>query len=325
MALKPELQEIVDEMEFDSDEDRTAFEKLMEGKAGAKIAAGYAKNKDYTTKTQALATARDALEKERKEFDEGQEYLTGQMSTYKTDMEKRLQDALDQVSASSLRGAALETKLRTLAAQYGEDPAELLADVKATRTEEKKAEGFNYDDDEFKKRVVSRDEFTRTGNAVFAFAPMLRDLEREYQRLFGKEFDGSMQELVTEASREVDARRARGQNIDLFGYMREKLDFTGQKTRNDETAKVKAEEDRKKWESDTREEIERNVRSELMAGNPAAARTPDKSNEWRTNLSADKRNQSKQAETKATPMDNFKRRQSIHQAYEERAAKSNAA
>jgi len=323
MSLKPELQEIVDEMEFESDEDRTAFEKLMEGKAGAKIAAGYAKNKDYTTKTQALATARAELEKQQQEFNEGQEYLTGQMSTYKTDVEKRLNDALAQAAASRTYGAALESKLQALAAQYGEDPTTLLADVKEMRAKEPETKKAEFNDDEFNKRYLQRDEFTRVANSFGAYPTQLRDFERDYEREFGKPYEGSLHELVTSASQEVEALRARGKQVDLFSHIRTKLDFAGQAQRNQEAAKTKATEEQEAWKTQTREEIEREVRSQVLADNPTAYKTSwEKPEAWRNELAASKRgNQIPQK----TPQDEHKNRVNLHKIFEENAAKANAA
>lgn len=328
--LKKELQDIVDELEFENDAEKAEFEKfLAKEKIAAKIEAGYMKNKDYTTKTAAVADARKKLEQEQTKWNEEQDYVVGTMSKYKEDMEKRLNSALAEVSKSKLYGAALETKLQKIAAQYGEDPEDLLSDVKDMRgtKEPEKKDTPNYDDEEFKKRYIPREEFTNSANAFFGFAPMIRDLDREYHKLYGKEYDGSMQELVKEATVEVNARRARGQQIDLYGYIREKLDFEGQKTRNVETDKVKSAEETKKWQEDQRKEIEQQVRSEYLAANPGASRQqPESTENWRQNLSAGARKEKQQPDARTnTARDTFKRQSEFHRAFEERAAKTNAA
>lgn len=323
--MDKELQEIVDEMEFDAEEDKAAFEKLMAGKVGKKIQAGYAKNKDYTTKTQALADAKKQLEAQQEQFNTDQDYVLTQTSAYKTDMEKRLNDALAQVSASTLRGAALETKLRTLAAQYGEDPAELLADVKATREEEKKPAAPTFDDTEFNKRYVPRDEFQGAYGAALTMAPMIRDFERDYESTFGKPYEGSITELIRSTSQEVQQLQSRGQkNVNMFDHLRTKLDFSGQRQRNEEAAKVAAAEERTKWETQTREEIERDVRSKVLAENPNALRagTQWEREGWRDNLGAAAR---KNQIPQQTPQDQFQHRQELHRKFEENAAKVEAA
>lgn len=323
MALKQELQEIVDNAKYSDAAHKQALAELLEKDTefAADFQAGYMKSKDYTTKTQAIADARKKLEQEQLQFTEGRDYLDNQMNAYKTDMEKRLNDALAQVAASSLRGAALETKLRTIAAQYGEDPAELLADVKETREEKKAAPAF--DDEEFKKRYIPRDEFNEQANNVVSFNTRLRDFEREYKREFGKEYDGSIHDLVNDASKEVQQLRQRGQNTDLFSYMKQKLDFSGQAIRNQEAAKTAAAEERSKWETTTREEIERDVRSKVLAENPAAYKGSwaPKPEAWRTQLNASAR-QNKVPDQ--NPMAQHEHRANLHQKFEELAAKVEA-
>jgi hypothetical protein len=327
MALKAELQELIASARFSDDARRKALIEILEQEeeAAEDLNSGTMKAKDYTVKTQALADARKQLEQQQQEFEEGRNYLDGQMSTYKADMEKRLNDALAQVSASTLRGAALETKLRTLAAQYGEDPAELLKDVQASREEAKKPEKPEFDFDSIKDRVVGRDEYNQTRDAVFGFAPMIRDFERDYARTFGKEYEGSITELIRESAQEVQALQQRGvKNVDLFGHIRTKFDFAGQQQRNAEAAKAAEIEERKKWETQTREEIERDVRSKVLAENPAAYSKLEwqKPDEWRNKLgAAERKNQLPQR----TPQDEFKRRQELHAEFEKNATKSNAA
>lgn len=326
MALNDKLKTAYAELGVTPEHFAKLEEVFTDAELQEKLAGGYMRNQDYTQKTQALALERKKLEDERKEFTEGRDYLDGQVNVWKQDMEKRLNDALAQVASSSLRGAALETKLRTLAAQYGEDPAELLADVKETREEKKAAPAF--DDAEFNKKYVPRDEFTTAANQVYAFAPMIRDFERDYQKTFGKEYEGSITDLINESSRAVQEQRSRGRkDIDLFGYMREKLDFKGQVAKNQETDKLKAETERKDWETKTREEIERDVRSKVLAENPAAYRSPDfnKPEAWRNNLGAQAR-QNKVPDQ--SPQAQFNHRNEIHNKFNELAAKveaSNAA
>lgn len=314
--LKPELKEIVDEMEFESDEDRAAFEKSVSGKAGEKLLAGYMKNRDYTTKTSTVATERKALEDARKKFDEEQEYLLSTTATWKKDMEGRLASALKQTADSDLRGAALTSKLRAIAAQYGEDPDELLKDVQTARADDApttKTEPAAIDD-----RYVSKQKFDEASNAVFAFAPMIRDFERDYKKTFGKEYDGSITDLVREVSPEIEKQRARGRNVDLFGLMREKLDFNGQAERNKVTQAAEAEAARVKWEEEKTKEIETNLRSQILADNPAAfKRTADESEKWRENLGSKARNN----DASTNQLDDFNRRKALHEAFERNVAK----
>lgn len=322
MALIDKLKEAFAEAGVTPEHFAKLEEVFTDAELQEKLAGGYMKNKAFTEKTQALALERKKLEDERKEFTEGRDYLDGQVNVWKQDMEKRLNDALAQVAASSLRGAALETKLRTLAAQYGEDPAELLADVKETREEKKAAPAF--DDAEFSKKYVPRDEFTTAANQVYAFAPMIRDFERDYQKTFGKEYEGSITELINESSRAVQEQRSRGRkDIDLFGYMREKLDFKGQVAKNQEAATAAAAEERKTWETKTRDEIERDVRSKVLAENPAAYRSPDfnKPEAWRGNLGAAAR-QNKVPDQ--SPQAQFQHQQKLHSTFNELAAKAEA-
>ena len=326
MPLKKELQEILDELEFDNEEEKAAFEKVMAGKAGAKIEAGYMKARDYTTKTQALATAKKQLEAEQQKWNEEQDSYLQTMTGYKKDMEDRLNKALQTISQQKLYGAALETKLSQVAAQFGEDPETLLADVKQLRakeTEERKTPA--YDDEEFKKKYVPREEYESATQSVFGFAPMLRDLDHEYQDLYGKPYKGSMQQLVQKGIIEVNQRRARGQKVDLYEYMRTELDFEGQKARNAEAAATQSEADKKKWQEEQRAEIEKQVRSEFLASNPAAARQPENTEDWRKNLTASKRKEAQNDQGSKTAQETFQRRQEIHKAFQERQAKSEGA
>jgi hypothetical protein len=321
MALNQALKDAFAEAGVTDDHFAKLEEVFTDEELQQKLAGGYMKNKAFTEKTQALAVERKKLEDDQKAFNEGQDYLGNQMNSYKADMEKRLNDALAQVQASSLRGAALETKLRTLAATYGEDPAELLADVKAAREEAKdKPTGFDYGSDEFKKNVVGRDEFKSVANAFASYPTQVRDFEREYQRTFGKEYEGSLTELVNTASKEVEAARARGQNVDLFGHIRTKLDFDGQKARNAETATAAAAKEKEDWQKQTREEIERDVRSKVLAENPNAYKGSswEKPEAWRQNLGAAKRENKMPT---PTAQDDFQRRVELHQKFEDVAAK----
>ena len=316
MPLKPELQEIVDEMEFDSEEDRAAFEKVLSGKAGEKIQKGYMKNKDYTTKTQALSTAKQQLDTERDRFNQQQDYVAQQMNQYKTEAEKRINDAVRQAANANLYGAALKNKLQVLATQYGEDVDELLADVQEIRDDKINKPAAADADEDFKKNFVPRAEYEAATSAYFGFSPMLRDIERDYERLSGKQFDGSMHELVTEAVKNVNIARSRGEQIDIPTYLRQKLDFDGlrqQKAAADEEARRK---EREEWERKTREDIERDVRSKIVTENPRAFAAPK--DEWREKLGPQHRNQ----DNRPSAMDQVTRRRSIHAAYEERAQKS---
>lgn len=326
MALKQELQEILDNSKYSDAAHKQALAELLEKdeEFAADFQSGYMKEKDYRQKTQAVAEAKKQLEKQQQEFTEGRDYLDGQMNTYKSDMEKRLNDQIAQAAKSRVYGAALESKLTALAAQYGEDPEALLADVKEMRTKEPEAKKDTFDEEEFNKRYVSTKKFDETANAVFGFAPQIRDFEREYARTFGKEYDGSITELVNEASREVSARRARGQNIDLFGYMKEKLDFTGQAQRNTEASKLAAEKEKEDWQKQTREEIERDVRSKVLAENPNAFKSFEvkKAEAWRNNLGSQAR-QNKLPER--TAQTDFARRQEIQQKFLDNAAKAGVA
>lgn len=326
MKLSQKLQEAYEEAGLTA-EQITALEAVFtDAEILKKLEAQVMKNADYTTKTTSLAEDRRKLDDERKKWNEEQDTYLGTLSTYKKDMETRLTAALKQAADSRVYGAALETKLTKIAAEYGVDAEELMADVKEMRTKEPaKKDTPAYDDEEFKKRYVPRDEFQSTAESVFGFAPMLRDLDREYHKLYGKEYDGSMQELVKRGVIEVNAQRARGKQTDLYSYMREQLEFDAQKARNVETDKVKSAEETKKWQEDQRKEIEQQVRSEYLAANPGAARQAPAEDAWRENLSAAKR-QERQADTRTnTARDTFKRQQEVHKAYEERAAKTNAA
>lgn len=323
MALKKELQELVDELEFDSPEDKAEFEKYVaKEKLGASIEAKVMKNKDYTTKTQQLAAQRKQLEAEQQRWNEEQDSYVGTLNSYKTDMEQRLTNAMAQISKQKLYGAALETKINQLAATYGEDPDELLADIKEMRgsKEPEKPAASQYDEEEFKKKYVGRDEYQQATESVFGFAPMLRDLDHEYQDLYGKPYKGSMQELVKKGIIEVNARRARGQKIDLYEFMRGELEFDAQKTRNAEAAAQQSEADKKKWQEEQRAEIEKQVRSEFLASNPQAAHQPQDTEAWRGNLSAAKRKE--QDQSARTVQATVQRQQGFHQAFRDRQAKS---
>lgn len=317
MPLTAEQKEYADELGMNEEEFLAAFPEERFNK----LKGGYGKNKDYTTKTQALAEERRRFQQEQQEWAQGRDYTDRQNAAWKEDVEKRLNSALEQVSQSRLYGAALESKLQAVAAEYGLEFEDLVKDVKERREEPKKAAEPDYKP--YDERYVDRDSFRKTTDTMFAYSSMLRDFEREYKKLYGKEYDGEITELVGNASKEVQARQGRGVNADLWTVMREQLDFSGQKARNDEAAKAAAEKEKEEWRKQTREEIDRDLRTQYAVSNPNAGRQPDKANEWRNNLSATKRQQ--QQDRKATPMDNFQRRQEIHRAYEERAAKHEAA
>lgn len=326
MALNKELKEAYKEAGVTDEQIAKLEEVFTDEEILSKLTAQHMKAADYTTKTQALADARKALEAQQAQFSTDQDYIMQQTADYKTDMEKRLNSTLQELSQARLYGAALKTKVDTLAAQYGEDAAELLKDVQEMRADAKKPDAPAFDDTEFNKRYVPRDEFTTAANQVYSFAPMIRDFEREYQRTFGKEYEGSITELINESSRAVQDARNRGRkDIDLFGYMKEKLDFKGQQVRNQEAEKTKAAEERTQWETQKTEEIERNLRSKLLAENPNALRNDAvtfEREQWRDNLGANAR-QNKIPQQ--TPQDQFQHRQSLHQKFIENAEKAGAA
>jgi len=317
MPLKQSLQDLLEEMEFDTPEDKAEFEKfLAKDKFGAGIESRVMKNKDYTTKTQQLAETKRQLEAEKEQWNAQQDSYTATIQTYKTDMETRLNAALRQAADSNANGAVLKNIVNKLAATYGEDVDELLKDVKDMRTEETpKAKASPLDDEEFKKNFVPRQEYEAAASSFFGFSPMLRDIERDYERLSGKPFEGSMTELTRDAIDTVNKRRARGENIDIPTYMREKLDFAGLKAAKDAKDAAAVEQERKDWEAKTREDIERNVRSQIVAENPNAFKAPVE--DWRGKLNAQQRNQ----DSRQSAIDRQQRQRSIHAAYEEQAAK----
>lgn len=318
MKLTQKLQEAYAEAGV-TPEQITALEAIFtDEEILKKLEAQHMKNADYTIKTSEVAAERKRLADEKKRMEDEYESTLGTVNQYKTDLEARLNAALKQAADSDLRGAALNSKLRSLAAQYGEDPDELLKDVKEIREEPKK-EIPAFDDAEFNKRYVSRDEYQGAYGSVLSLAPMIRDLERDYQKTFGKEFEGSITELIRENAAEVQKLQQRGQkDIDLFGHIRAKLGFSEQAKVNEAAAKTKAEEDKKKWEADTRAEIERNVRSEVMAGNPRAY-TPEPTEAWRQKLSASSRQVKNQVPV-PNPIEQVKHRQNVYADYEKRAA-----
>lgn len=324
MGLRQELKEAYEEAGVTADQIAKLEEIFTDEQILEKLTGQVMKAKDYTTKTQQLAEERRKLEKEQQEWNQGRDYMDQQTNAWKADVEKRLNSALDQVSQSRLYGAALESKLQSVAAEYGLEYEDLVKDIKDRRAAEPpKSQEPDYKP--YDERYVTRDDFRGAADQMFGFAPQIRDFEREYARTFGKEYDGSITELIADASREVAARGQRGQRVDLWSVMREKLDFAGQKVRNDEAAKAAAQKEREDWEKKRSEEIERDLRTKFAVDNPALMRQPEKSEEWRNNLSAAKRQEAKQPERKATPQDNFRRQQEIHRAYEERAAKQQAA
>jgi hypothetical protein len=282
MALTPEVQAYVDTLKFKSEDTKAAYVKLLEDPETAEQAFMF--QSDYTKKTQQTAEEKRRFEAEKQQWEEGRNYYDEQINTYKTDVESRLNKALQAAADSSTRGAALEAKLRKLAAEYGADPDELLADVTTRRDEPEKKHEFSFDD--IKDKVVGRDEYNAAANSFFSFTPQIRDFEREYQREFGKEYEGSITDLVAEASNAVQERRKRNpkDQTNLFSYMREKLDFAGQKTRNAETAKITAQKEREDWEKSKTEEIERNLRSKIVAENPRAFDQPANTEEWRQTI-----------------------------------------
>lgn len=325
MALNDKLKAAYAKLGVTDEQFAKLEEVFTDAELQEKLAGGYMMNEDYTHKTQELAEQRRAFQREQEEFNQGRNYLDQQNATWRTDIEGRLNNALKEAAEQRLYGAALKSKLDALAAQYGEDVNDLLKDVQAMRAEPKeepKAPDFTpYDE-----RFVDRKSFGEAADRFFSYPTQLRDFEREYERTFGKPYDGSLHDLVTQAGQEVQARAKRGVQANLWDVAREKLDFKGQTQRNTEAQKVAAEKEKEDWRKQTREEVEREVRSQYLAQNPNAARTPDQSEAWRANLSAQKRQQSQQApERTSTPQDDFARRQKIHAAYEERAAQRGAA
>jgi hypothetical protein len=325
MALKNELREAFAEAGVTDAQFAKLEEIFTDEELQTKLAGGYLKNKDYTTKTAALADERRDFQKQQTDWQQGRDYMDRQTAVWKEDNDKRLNAALEDASQSRLYGAALESKLQALATEYGENFEDLLKDVKARRTDAPPPKTAEPDYKPYDERYVGRDEIKKGFDTMFAYSPMMRDFEWEYKKLYGKDYDGSIVELMKGASQEVSARQQRGQQSDLWTVMREKLDFDGQKTRNAESKVAADKQERADWEKKTREEIDRELRTQYGAQNPAAARSADKSNEWRHNLSANKRQEQQRTERKSTPMDDFKRRQDIHRAYEERAAKHEAA
>ena len=314
--MKKSLKDAMLEAGYTEEEIKKFDEQFPEDDRQEKFAGGYLKNADYTAKTQQLAAEKKRLE------EEADTYVQS-LGTYKTDLEGRLSAAVAQTAKQKLYGAALEAKIQKLAVEYGEDFDELMKDVTDQRAGVKEPVKPAIDDEEFGKKYVSRDDFQKAGDHFFSYPVQMRDLEREYHRLYGKEYEGSLSELVKEASVQVNAQRARGnKDIDLFGYMRQKLDFEGQKARNVEAQKTKSAEDQKKWEEDKAKEIETRLRSELLAANPALSRPQPDSEAWRQNLTAAARKEAKHDEQPRSASDHLRRQQGIHRAYEERAAKT---
>ncbi len=313
MALAPEIQTYVDSLKFKSDDAKKAFVTLLEDPETAESA--FMMQQDYTKKTQQTAADRKALDDAKKAFEDEQNYLLSTTAKWKEDLEGRLNIALKAAADSDLRGAALTSKVRALASQYGEDPDELLKDIQSKRADEgddKSKSTPAFDRSAFEKEFVSQKKFDEVSNVALSFPAMIRDFERDYKKKFGQEYDGSITDLVREAGQQVEQQRARGRNIDLFGYMKEKLDFAGQDARNVEAAKVAADAERTKWEEEKTKEIETNLRSQLLADNPTALRKPDESEKWRESLDS----KSRQNNTVRTQQDDFNRRKELHAVFE---------
>jgi hypothetical protein len=282
MPLTPEVQAYVDTLKFKSDDAKAAYTKLLEDPETAEQAFMF--QSDYTKKTQQTAEERRRFEAEKQQWEEGRNYYDEQAAAHTTDIEARLNQALQAAANSSSRGVALEAVVRKMAAEYGVNADELLTEVQTRREEPEKKHEFSFDD--IKDKVVGRDEYNAAANSFFSFAPQIRDFEREYAREFGKEYEGSITDLVSEASNAVQERRKRNpkDQTNLFSYMREQLDFAGQKARNLETAKIASQKEREDWEKSKSDEIERNLRSKIIAENPRAFDQPVNTEEWRQNI-----------------------------------------
>lgn len=262
MALTAEQKEYADELGFSEEE----FEKAFPNDRYEKLTKGYAKNKDYTIKTQAVAEEKKRIEQDRAATDAEKQRL----AQWKSSAEQQLADALDKVQASTLRGAALEAKLQRIATEFNLDADELMKDVLEQRADDPARTQQQQQQAKVDlSNHVTKDELHSQMTAIGMLPVMTRDLEREYRKLYNKEYEGSLEELVTESFKEIASLQAQGQNINFKDHMRTKLGFAEQAKRNDEA-------ERERWKEETRKELETDIRSKLSAENPARFQEVDR-------------------------------------------------
>jgi hypothetical protein len=235
------------------------------------------------------------------------------LADWRQGAEQQLQTALKAAEQSNLRGAALESRIKRIAGEYNLDADELLQDILENRAADRgRTQEERQEAQVDLSKYATAEQVNNQISAMGLLPLQVRDLEHEYRRLFGKEYDGSIEELATTGFKEIIDRQKRGENIDFKGYVREKLDFAGQRQRNDEK-------EREDWKENTRKEIEMDVRSKLSAEDPG--RFQRREVEQSPFL---KKKEREQAPATRGPAQDHQRRQNIYAAFDAEQRKHSA-
>lgn len=209
----------------------------------------------FTQKTQALAEEKRKFGETQAEWETRTNQYTEELATWKSGLETKLQDAVTQLEQSKLRGAALESKVRSIANEFGVDSDALLADVKdvhAAKKEEPNQPPPQVDLSGYLPRKEA-DELART---AIMLPVQMQEFYHDYQRLHGKPFDGNLSELMHEAL--VEGVK---QKIPVKDYLANKFEFS--KKRDEQSAA------QRQAEIDTAvKEAETRVRSEFAGQRP---------------------------------------------------------
>lgn len=182
----------------------------------------------FTQKTQALADERRKFGETQAEWETRTNQYTEELATWKQGLETKLQDAVKQLEESKLRGAALESKTRALANEFGVDADQLLADVKdvhAAKKDDPQSPAPQVDLTGYLKKGEA-DELART---AIMLPVQMQEFYHDYQRLHGKPFEGNLSELMHEALVEGVKRK-----VPVKDYLAEKFEFS--KKREEQSA-----------------------------------------------------------------------------------------
>lgn len=251
-----EITEWLDSLGLEGEE-RTAVEATLTKtpERAEKAKESFMLKSAFTQKTQALADEKRRFGETQAEWETRTNQYTEELATWKQGLETKLQDAVKQLEESKLRGAALESKVRSVANEFGLNADELLTDVKdvhAAKREEPNQPPPQIDLSGYLKKGEA-DELARL---AVTLPVQMQQFYVDYQRLHGKPFDGDLTQLMQEAMMEGIKRK-----VPVRDYLAEKFEFS--KKRDEQAAAQRAAEI-----ADAVKEAETRVRSEFAGQRP---------------------------------------------------------
>ena len=183
-----DLNKWIADLEIPADQRQVVLDAI--GKGGEKtlkhIEEGILRQEDYSRKQNELAAEKTRLENEYKAKNGEVETFKGELVTWKSGSEKKLQDAVSAREKTEQALAKVNEKIRSLATQYGipdEEVKSLTSEIPNREDgNQRRTEELGRD---FNGKFVSKEEFDSTARNVVKIPAILLGIQNEHLRLFG--------------------------------------------------------------------------------------------------------------------------------------------